>query len=302
MDTISAVDIEGPIGIVAGNGIYPIDVAKEAKRLGHKVVVIGHIGEAAPELVALADAIEWVHVGQLGRIIKLLKKHKVKSAAFAGGIKRLNFLGALRLDLRALKLIAKLGSVRDDALLSGISSELELEGFRVFAASEMLKDAVPSAGYLTTRRMTPEELADARVGWEVAKGIGSLDIGQTVVAYQQLVVAVEAIEGTDATIARAGTVIGGSRRLSKKLKKDHGPIVVKLSKPQQDLRLDLPAIGPATIQSMIAANVTGLVVEANKCLVLGIEDVLSQANKANISIFAVENKDQLAGPAVVSAM
>jgi UDP-2,3-diacylglucosamine hydrolase len=294
--------IEGPIGIVAGNGIYPIDVAKEAKRLGLKVVVIGHIGEASEELVSLADVIEWVHVGQLGRIIKLLKKHKVKSAAFAGGIRRLNFLGALRLDLRALKLVAKLGSVRDDALLSGISAELELEGFRVFAASEMLKDAVPSAGYLTARKMSPEELADARVGWEVAKGIGSMDIGQTVVAYQQLIVAVEAIEGTDATIARAGAVIGASGRLSKKLKKGHGPIVVKLSKPQQDLRLDLPAIGPATIQSLINANISGLVLEAGKCLILGAEEVLKLANDANISIIAAGGFDDLAGPAVVSAM
>jgi len=277
------------IGIIAGSGVFPLDVIRNAKVQGLEVIAIAHHKETCRDIENLADKTKWVHVGQLGKIIRYLKRQGVTQAAFAGGISRVDFFGALRLDWRAIRLVSKLRSVRDDALLRGIAMEMEKDGIEVFSANQLLKDSCPSPGYLTTRQFSEQELQEAQVGWTATKGIGQLDIGQMCVAYQRLVIAVEAADGTDATLIRAGTVA----RTKGKLKPGRGPVVVKLPKPQQDLRLDLPAIGPRTIELMKQSGLSGLVVEAGKCVVLNPSEVIEEANRAGISIFVCKSGDCL---------
>jgi len=288
--------IGSPIGIIAGNGTFPIAVVQRLNELGFRTIVIGHKGETNPEIEKIASECEWVRVGQLGKIIYTLKRHGIRLVAFAGGVSRVKLFGGARPDWRAIRLIARLGTVRDDVLLRGIAEELAHSGLEVFGAAQVLDRSIAEAGLLTRRGLGVQELADARIGWEAAKGIGALDIGQTVVTFEGVVVAVEAVDGTDATIRRAGDLtrrpkVGtflpfGSAGSS-------GAVVVKVCKPQQDERLDLPTVGGQTIDSMIAAGATALVVEAGRTLILDWDEVVTRANSAGISILAVANLQQI---------
>lgn len=281
--------LKSPIGLIAGNGDFPLAVAKNAVERGLEVIAVAHHGETSASLEDLVSSCNWIRVGQLGKIIAILKKAGVKQATFAGGIKRINFFGGARLDMKAISLISRLRSIRDDALLRGIAGELEKSGIAVFSASELLEESCPAAGLLTRRALSPAEKADALLGWDAAKGIGELDIGQLVVAYKGVIVAVETIEGTDMTLARAGEIA----RTAGKLNPGSGPVVVKLAKPQQDLRLDVPAIGPQTIEVMKAAGLTALVIEAEKCVLLRPQEVITAASAAGIAIQVCDSKAML---------
>ncbi len=287
------------VGIIAGNGRFPLDLAREAKKLGHTVIVAAHRGETSPEIESLADVVQWIRVGQLGAILNLFKKSGVAFAAMAGGISRLRLFGGVRPDIAGIKLIARLGTTRDDVLLRGIATELERVGISVFGAAVLLPEAIPCVGTLTKRSCTAAEKRDAEIGWEAAHAIGRLDIGQTVVVFEGLVIAVEAVEGTDATIHRAGELARGnagagvasvpqnSRHVA------NGPVVVKCAKPQQDLRVDLPTVGIGTIQSMIIAGASALVIEAGKTLLLEPAEIVFAANSAGIAISSVGTIEQL---------
>jgi UDP-2,3-diacylglucosamine hydrolase len=249
---------------------------------------VAHRGETDPRLESVARCVTWVRVGQLGKTLSTLKRSGVKEVTFAGGITRVSLFGGVRLDLKAIALIARTGSVKDDVILRAIAGEFEREGIRVIAAHRFLNKSVPTEGPLTTRTLSPEERSDAAIGWEAALAIGRLDIGQTVVVTGGVVTAVEAVEGTDRAIRRAGELAG------------RGGVVVKLPKPQQDRRLDLPAVGPGTIDTMIAAGATALVVESRGAVFIDPQGVISRAERAGIAVAAFDSLESLSQAAVAN--
>jgi hypothetical protein len=262
------------VGIVAGSGQLPIHLAREARQVGLRVIGIAHKNETASEFFDLCDVSQIVKIGQLGKVISFFKKHKVKKIIFAGGISRPNLLkGNVWPDRRGLAVLLKAGTVRDDVILRAIATEFEREGISVGSVSDILKRFIPQPGVLTSRGLTELEKQDALVGWESAKIIGQADIGQTVVVSQGMVVAVEAVEGTDAAIKRGGDLAAG-----------RGGVVVKTCKPQQDERLDLPTVGVQTIKNIKAANLSALVIEAGRSLVLEPDLVIKEANACGIAI------------------
>ncbi len=270
-----------PIGLVAGNGDLPMEFVQNVRASGRRCVVVANIGEADPEIEKIASHIEWVKVGELGRIIKTLIKHGVQEVAFLGGITRINLFGGVKLDLRGMGLIAKLRSLKDDVLLRGIAGELERDGLKVIEPQRFLSESVPSVGYLSSRKLGRDERSDVAIGWETAGALGAQDVGQTVVVGHGLVLALEAVEGTDRCIVRGGELGKGSA------------IVVKRCKPQQDLRLDLPTIGPKTIHGMISSGCRALVVEAGKSLIVKKAEVVELANRNKISLVAISSLNDI---------
>lgn len=273
---VSKHDLQSPIGLVAGSGDFPRQVAVRARAAGLRVVAVAHRGETDPGLEAEVDECLWVRVGQLGKVISFLRSHSVRHAAFAGGIARVKLFQGARPDWRGAALLARLRSVRDDVLLRGVAEELERDGISVFGAEVLLDEVLPKVGALTKRSLSADERRNALIGWEVAKSVGALDIGQTVITAGGLVVAVEAVEGTDRAIERAHELAGENL------------VVVKVSKPQQDARLDLPTIGPKSIEVMARCGVSALVIEAGKTIVLDPDRVVREADRADIAIEAFE--------------
>ena len=266
------------IGLIAGNGNFPIAFARAAKEKGIQVVAVAHEGETMPELAEWVDAIFWIKVGQLGKLIKIFQEQGVKDVLMAGGIKKTRLFGNGIPDLRGMALLAKLINKKDDSLLRAVARELESEGITVRESTLYLDNIIPSPGLLTKRKPSKNELQDIEFGWQMAKEIGRLDIGQTVVVKDQAVLAVEAIEGTDEAIRRGGLLCG------------HGAVVVKVCKPQQDLRFDLPAIGVNTITTMVHVKASCLAVEAGKTIIIDRENVIAEADRADIAIMAIENE------------
>ena len=282
-------NLRSPIGLVAGNGNFPLEFVENAKAGGLETVVAAHIGETDRRVEDAAAECFWVRIGQFGRILSIFKKRGVKQAAFVGGIRRAGLFNGFRPDFKALSIMARAGSFKDDVILRAVAREMEKNGIEVFAAGELLRNSVPCAGILTRRSLSGEERIDALVGFDVAKGIGALDIGQTVVAYQKAVVAVEAVEGTDAAISRAGE-LGGT---SGGCRPEAGLVVIKLVKPQQDVRFDLPAAGPDTIAVMQRAGASALVLEAGRAVILDPQATVRAANQAGIAIVVVRSKEDL---------
>lgn len=265
-----------PIGLIAGSGQFPADFVQAARRRGLKVVAVGHRGEADPQLETLVDSCCWIRVGQLGKLISFLQRHGVRQAAFAGGISRPKLFGGLRLDWRGVRLVARLRSFMDDAVLRAVAHELESSGITVFSAAALLEESIPRGGLLTKRDLTAQELRDAQVGWQAALTLGALDIGQTVIVRDGVVVAVEAIEGTDAALRRAAFLAGA------------GCVVVKLAKPQQDLRFDLPTVGPQTIALMAELKYGAMVLAAGRALLLDPQRCVSAADKSGMALRVFE--------------
>ena len=269
------VDARSPLGIVAGNGIFPREIARNARAHGIKVVAALHRGEADAALADEVDDALWVKVGQLGAMIRFFRRAQVQDVVFAGGIRRVNLVGGVKLDWRGFTMLTKVRSRKDDALLRAIAGEFEIEGMRVIGAHQLLAESVAQAGILTHRNLTAQEAHDAEIGAIACRRSGDLDIGQAVVAFEGIVVAVEAVEGTDQMLRRSGELT--ARR---------GGVVVKLCKQHQDLRLDLPTIGEHTIRSMIEAGLTALVIEAGKTVLLTPVETIARANAAGIAIVA----------------
>ncbi|MCK9419462.1 MAG: UDP-2,3-diacylglucosamine diphosphatase LpxI [Nitrospirae bacterium] len=270
------------IGLIAGNGNFPIAFAQAAKLKGLQVIAVAHEGETLPELAQLVDAIFWVKVGQLGKIITILKEQGVVDVLMAGGIKKTRFFGNTLPDMRGMALLAKMAHKKDDSLLRAVAEELESEGITVRESTLFLDSIVAQQGLLTKRKPSKEERRDIEFGWQMAKEIGRLDIGQTVVVKDQVILAVEAIEGTDEAIRRGGRLCG------------QGAVVVKVCKPQQDLRFDLPAIGTQTIKSMLEVQASCLAVEAGKTIIIERETVINDANRAGITIIAMQDLKDIA--------
>jgi DUF1009 family protein len=265
------------IGLIAGSGRFPVLFAATARRRGVEVIAVAHKGETAPELVHHVQAITWVQPGQLQALIDALKAHGVTRAVMVGGIAKPRLFREIMPDARALAAIARVGKLRDDLLLRTLAEELEAEGIRVVESTTYLEEIVPGPGVLGAREPTSEEWADVRFGFQVVKVIGRFDIGQSVVVRGRAVMAVEGIEGTDATIRRAGLLANGDI------------VVVKASKPIQDLRFDLPAVGPETIRTMVEVRGRVLAIEAGRTIILDREETLALANESGIAVVAVDS-------------
>ncbi len=267
-----------PLVVIAGNGDFPRALIEEASSQGIRVSAVCHIGETKDEIANLVDSLIWIKVGQLGKIISFLKKVDAASAVFTGGISRVKLFDNFQPDLKTLALIARVGSVRDDVILRAIAEEVEKAGVRVIASGDILKRCVARKGILTKRNLTKEELADVEIGWQAAKKLGELDLGQTAVVSNGLVVALECVEGTDEAIRRGGVLARGSRLT-----------IVKTAKPQQDLRLDLPSIGVQTVEFMKQSGATALILEHERAMILDPGAFVEAANKANIAVVVIND-------------
>jgi DUF1009 family protein len=274
-------ELHSPIGLVAGNGQFPIEFAENARARGLAVVTVAIKGEADKRIEALSASTTWVTVGQLGKLVRSLKRAGCRQVAFAGGVTRVNFVDGFRIDWVGLRMLSKLRSFNDDSIMRGIIATVENGGIQVIGASTLLEKSVPKAGTLTKRGLTRDEIENAKIGWEAARTTGALDIGQSIVMRNKTIIAVEAVEGTDATIKRAAAVRG------------EGGVLVKLAKPIQDLRIDLPAIGVRTIELMQENRITALVVEAGKAIMLDPQGILEAAHRLDIAIVAAEDVSQL---------
>jgi DUF1009 family protein len=265
------------IGLIAGNGRFPIIFAENVRRLGFTVSAIAHVGETLPELESYVDRIYWLKIGQFSKALAALKADGIQQAVMLGGIQKTHVFTAIRPDLRALAIFSRLKHWKDDAILRAVAGELEREGIQIRESTFGLESILADEGILTRRKPTKKEWEDIQYGWETLHTIGMLDIGQCVVVKNKVIVAVEAVEGTDETILRGGK-LGGK-----------GTIIVKRTKPHQDLRFDLPAIGPQTIQAMITVNATVLAVEAGRTVVLDREEMQVQAQSAGIAIVGMSS-------------
>ena len=271
------------IAVIAGNGVLPIAFAQCARQEGLNVLGIALGGECDSDLESEVDFFEQVKIGKLGALLKILEKYKVERLAFAGGVKKIKIFQDVAFDLKALNLLARTRSLKDDILLREVAKEIERSGVEVIAADLFLKHLLPQEEFLTSRNPSKQEQEDIELGIEAAKGIGKLDIGQSVVVYKGVVVAVEAVDGTDATILRGGEVAGTN--LNQKALK-HGAVLVKFAKPQQDLRFDLPSIGVKTIENCVKAGITAICLEREKSLMLDKEEMLALADASSISIIS----------------
>lgn len=244
------------IGLIAGNGTFPILFAREAKARGCEVVAVAHSGETLPALGDEVDSVCWVRVGQIGRMIREFKRRGVVRAVMAGGIDKAGSLFSFRPDFRALRLLAGARGKGDDAILRKVAAEFEREGVQIVPSTLFLDRIVVPRGLLAGPAPDARACEDIRLGFRVLRATGQLDVGQGVVVEGGVVLAVEAIEGTDEAIRRAGAFARGAA------------VVVKAAKRGQDMRFDVPAVGPGTIEAMRAAGARTLAVEAGAAIVL----------------------------------
>ncbi len=261
-----------PIGMIAGNTTFPLRFADEARRAGRPVIAVAHRGETMPEIAGHVDILEWIKVGELGRMIEIFKSHGIKEAAMAGGINRIRLFGGVKLDGRGAALLYRLRSTKDDVIMRGIADELATEGITVIPCTTFLSDCLVREGVLTKGRPTPEEETDIRIGIEALSAMGAQDIGQLVVVREGVIVAVEAVEGSDAAIVRGGE-LGGK-----------GTVVVKFAKPTQDMRFDVPTVGMRTIETMSKVKARVLALEAGRSLIMDEEKVVALADERGIAI------------------
>jgi DUF1009 family protein len=269
------------LGLIAGMGELPKAIALDARKRGYRVVAVAIEHLADESLEDFVDVIETVNVGKLGKIISTLKKNGVEEAVMAGKVPKALLFSRKNVtpDLRAVKLLFTLKDKTDDSILLGITRELEKDGIRLLKTTEFAKDLLTPEGVLTERRPTEAESRDIKFGWEIAKELGRLDIGQTVVVKDLAVMALEAIEGTDEAIKRGGRLAGG------------GAVVVKVSKPKQDMRFDVPAVGLKTLNAMKEAGVLTLAVEAGKSIFMDRERFIKKADDAGISVVGYRGRE-----------
>ena len=268
--------IERPsrIGIIAGNGRFPLLFCREAKALGHQLFAACHERETDESLLSMVDGHTWIRLGQLGAMISFFKEMKVEYVVMAGGISRVKHFGDVKLDARGTAMMLKIRSTKDDVVMRGIASELEREGMPVIPCTIFMKEAVCPLGTLTKVEPTSDEFEDIKIGISAIDAMSAQDIGQMVVVREGIVVAVEAVEGTNAAIER-GAKLGGK-------------VVVKFAKPTQDMRFDVPTIGLATIELLVEKEVKVLALEAGRSLLLDKTECLNLANKNGISILGLE--------------
>ncbi|MBK7863043.1 MAG: UDP-2,3-diacylglucosamine diphosphatase LpxI [Archangiaceae bacterium] len=261
-----------PIGLIAGGGTFPFLFARAAKAQGLTVHAVAHRGEADPALAGEVASITWVRLGQAQAILRALRGAGVEQAVMAGGIGRVKSLTQAWPDAGGWKIALGMRSLRDDELLRAIARYFEEGGVRIVAPTDFVPQVLAGSGLLAGAALTDREARDVQLGHEVATALGRADVGQTVIVKDGVVLAVEAVEGTDEAIRRAGR-LGGA-----------GAVVVKRCKPNQDLRFDLPAVGPVTLEVMREAKARVLAIEAGRTVLLDGPELLRLARQLGISV------------------
>jgi DUF1009 family protein len=264
------------IGIIAGGGQFPLLFIQAARQQGRRVVVVAHKGETDERVAKAADAVCWVKLGQLGKLISFFKKEDVRETVFLGTITKTQIFRDVLPDFKGLTLWNKIDRKQDDAILCAIADTLEKDGITVLESTLYLSHLLFPGGVLTKAKPTKKQWRDIEFGWKNARSIGELDIGQCVVVRDCTILAVEAIEGTDAAILRGGSL--GKEKA----------VVVKVKKPGQDFRFDLPATGLTTIKTLKNVKGSVLAVEAGQSLLFDREQMIEEANKAGIVVVGVE--------------
>ena len=264
------------IAIIAGNGRFPFLVLDAARSQGHDVTLIGIKEEASKDLEEAAAGppkadLHWVSIGHLGTFLKILKDAQIKTAVMAGQVKHVKIFSIVP-DLTAMTMMAKLATRNTDSLIGAVANLMREHGVELINSAQFLQPLLAGAGQLSERAPSEAERKDLEFGYRMADTIAGLDIGQTIAVKHQAVVAVEAMEGTDETIARAGDLAGP------------GVTIVKVAKPNQDMRFDVPIVGLATIQAMRHAGATALSVDAGKTLIFDREAFFASANEAGIAV------------------
>ena len=266
------------IGLLAGTGRLPVECAIAAKKLGYEVYAVGLIPDVDPELKECTAGYKDISIAQLQAIIDYLKENDVKKVTMLGKVtKEILYSGQhVQPDLRMLSLIFTLPDRKDDTLMLSFVAELAKDGLEALDQTALIKALMPEPGVLTKRQPTEDEIKDMKFGMEMAREVGRLDVGQTAVVKQLGVMALEAIEGTDACIRRGGELARG------------GAVVAKVAKPNQDLRFDVPAVGMTTLESMIAVGAKALVIEAGRTLLVDKAKVVELADANDITIAVME--------------
>ena len=264
------------IGLIAGNGIYPETFATAARRAGvRRLVAAAFEGETQSALTGMMDATAWFRVGQLGKMIKFFKEQGITQAVMVGQIAPKNLFD-LRPDLRTLLMLARLKQRNAETLFGGIADELAKDGIALLLATTFLEHLMPQPGLVAGPKIKERRWEEARFGMRIAKESSRLDIGQTVVVKKGTVLAVEAFEGTNEAVKRGGQLGRGEATM------------VKVSKPRQDMRFDVPVVGPDTIQTSAEAGVNVIAVEAGKTLILGMEEVVARCERLKVTLLAIE--------------
>lgn len=270
------------IGIIAGSGVLPVLIAKDASLRGYHVVALAIEDLADREIESYAHITHWINIGKFGKLIKTLHQHQIKHVIVAGKVpKSLPYKSKIMPDMRAIKFLFSLKSRSDQAILNAFAEELSSEGIEILETTLFSPELVTPEGLLTASPPVREELKDVEFGWRIAKEIGRLDIGQTVVVKGQAVMAVEAIEGTDEAILRGGSLAG------------EGAVVVKVCRPNQDMRLDVPTVGITTLDNMIKVKARVLAIEAGKSIIVNREDFIKKAELNGISVLGYKGDTAL---------
>ena len=259
-------------GLIAGNGQFPLLVLDGARRNGASLAVVAIKEETDPRIDEIAENVTWVGIGQLGKMISFFKKNEVEKVMMAGQVKHVQIFSSAMPDVRMVKMLWNLPRRNTDALLGGVADELAKEGIELIDSTHFIKDQLALTGVLTKRKPTDIETENIEYGLHIAHEIARLDLGQTIIVRAKACVAIEAMEGTDATIRRAGELANGKLT------------VVKVAKPYQDMRFDVPVVGVPTIQAMIEAGATCLSVTAGKTLIFDRDEMIALADKNKICI------------------
>lgn len=259
--------------LIAGNGRFPILALEAARELKLDVVAIGIKEEAAPEIAALAASCYWISLGELSRLIEICKRESVTEIMMCGQVKHASIFSSIKPDWRLFKLLASIKQKNTDALIGAVSKVLEDEGIRLVDSTLLLKDLLAAEGPLTKRKPTPEEMLDIEYGRRVANALAGFDIGQSVAIANKACVAVEAMEGTDAMLRRAASLVNGN------------PLrLVKVSKRRKHMLYDVPVTGPQTIAVMKETGATALAIDAGRTLLLDRQELIAQADSAGITV------------------
>ncbi len=266
------------VGLIAGSGQFPLLFANAARQASVRVLAVGFYGETDPALSKYVDEFHLLRLGQLNRLVKTFRSAGITHAAMAGAINKTRLYSKIRPDWRMVRFLNRLRNKKDDSLLRALADELESKGILIQPSTIFLPELLAPEGILTRRKPNRREKADIAFGWSLAKAIGRLDIGQCLVVKNQVVLAVEGIDGTDATIMRGGRLCG------------EGAVVVKVSKPMQDMRFDVPAVGSDTIEVMKRVNARVLVLEAGKTVIFDRDKMMDAADSAGISIL-IQNEE-----------
>lgn len=260
------------IGLIAGSGQFPLLFARMARHRHHALFTAAYVNEADPLLAEISEKTEWLHLGQVNRLVRFFKQNDVRRAVMLGAVRKTRLFTDVKPDMTAIAIVARMGHTHDDAIMRAFADYLEKEGIKIQASTFLLPELLATPGIWTRRKPSKAEKRDIELGFSIAREIGRLDIGQSVVVGGGSVLAVEAVDGTDATIERGGRLGHGQA------------VLVKICKPGQDFRFDVPSVGAQTIAVMARSDVRAMAIEAGKTVVFDREEMIRAANSHNITI------------------